>query len=320
MFQRMIAFVLTFSAYSVSALTVKSVSAPNSAGYIKVVVDPISGNKSDILFVIDNSASMTAYQAQLANNVGLLTEMVARSGLDAHAAVLTTDVQTRDIRPGQFVAKLQNRDPNFSRDLSMAMQVGVNGSGDEQHFRSVMLALSEPMLSTYNAGFLRDGVPLTIIFVTDAEDHSPIRLTEFKKFLTALKPLEQLSVYGFMSPFADNTCSKDFPGAPKKLETLIEDLNGQVFRICDPDWRAPMLSIGNKMVREVTRSVKLPTAPVLRTVEVRYGSDLLTGGDLRRGWIYDESQNSILIGDLYDFTKQPAGSEIEIKFVPEYWR
>ena len=290
-------------------------------GYIKVFVQPTQGSQSDILFVIDDSGSMQSYQSLLATNASVLAQAVAEYGISTHAAILPINLEAFGTnKPGQFVANLKNEEPNFASRLSTAMRVGVDGSGTEKLFDAVQMALSEPMLSSKNSGFLRDNVPLSIVFVTDAEDQSQLTVDQFKTFLAALRPADQLSIYAFMAPSADTVCMKDSTEPAVKLETLVNDLNGQIFKICEPDWHAPMQSIGDKMVKEITRTVKLPTEPVLKTIEVRFGSQKLTGGDLRRGWVYDESANSIVIGDQFAFDGQPAGTELEIKFVPKYWQ
>lgn len=299
----------------------RTVKSTTPGGYIKVYVQPNQGNQSDILFVIDDSGSMDMYQSLLAANAPVLAQAVSEYGISTHAAVLPINLDSFGTnKAGQFVANLKNEEPDFANKLSAAMRVGVDGSGTEKPFEAVQLALSEPMLSSKNAGFLRDQVPLTLIFVTDAEDQSQITLDQFKSFLMGLKPADQLSIYAFMAPSADTVCMKDSQGPVVKLEALVNDMKGQIFKICDTDWHAPMQSISDKMVREITRAVKLPTEPVLKTIEVRYGSQKLTGGDLRRGWVYDESTNSVVVGDQFAFAGQPAGTELEVKFVPKYWQ
>src|SRR5207248_7519381 len=59
----------------------------------------------------------------------------------------------------------------LAADFKANVRVGVDGSGKEQPFQAARLALSDRLLDT-NAGFLRDGARLAIIFLTDEDDCS----------------------------------------------------------------------------------------------------------------------------------------------------
>jgi hypothetical protein len=59
----------------------------------------------------------------------------------------------------------------LARDFKANVLLGVDGSGKEQPFRAARLALTD-RLADANAGFLRPGARLAIIFVTDEDDCS----------------------------------------------------------------------------------------------------------------------------------------------------
>ena len=171
--------------------------------------------KTDILFVVDDSGSMAAEQANLATNfqvfidalaaspvkndfqIGITTTSVDRNvtaagvttlngafdgtvsacgGYAGHAypagALITVDAGTGLQVNGGNTRILSAASPTLVQDFTRNVNVGVCGSGKEQGLRAARLALSEPLLSGANAGFLRAGSRLAVIVVSDANDCS----------------------------------------------------------------------------------------------------------------------------------------------------
>ena len=170
--------------------------------------------KTDILFVVDDSGSMAAEQANLATNfqvfidalaaspvkndfqIGITTTSVDRndtsgspttlagtfegvgscSGYVGHAypagALITVDAGTGRQVNGGDTRILSAASATLVQDFRRNVNVGVCGSGKEQGLRAARLALSEPLLSGANAGFLRAGSRLAVIVVSDANDCS----------------------------------------------------------------------------------------------------------------------------------------------------
>ncbi len=62
--------------------------------------------------------------------------------------------------------------PTLVNDFVNNVNVGVCGSGKEQPLRAMQLALSDPLQSGANAGFLRPGARLAVVIVTDDDDCS----------------------------------------------------------------------------------------------------------------------------------------------------
>ncbi|MEL6178367.1 MAG: hypothetical protein AAFS10_05410, partial [Myxococcota bacterium] len=74
-------------------------------------------NKVDILWVVDNSASMCEEQASLRDNINQVVQELDRVGADFQLAVVTTDMTT----PGQL-GRFQNQpdgDPGFSCTIAV---------------------------------------------------------------------------------------------------------------------------------------------------------------------------------------------------------
>ena len=60
----------------------------------------------------------------------------------------------------------------LTQDFQRNVNVGTCGSGKEQGLRAAQLALSEPLLSGSNAGFLRPGSRLAVVIISDDDDCS----------------------------------------------------------------------------------------------------------------------------------------------------
>jgi len=82
--------------------------------------------------------------------------------IDASGRQLTTG-------PGRILAA---DSPTLAQDFVRNVHVGACGSGKEQGLRAAQLALSAPLASGANAGFLRPGAKLAVIIVSDDDDCS----------------------------------------------------------------------------------------------------------------------------------------------------
>ena len=116
--------------------------------------------KSDILFVIDNSCSMSQEQDLMSENMETFVEKLVLSGVDFQAAVITTD----DTTPIGGV--MYGDDFDVVSQLSTAVDVGNDGNSIEKGQEKAMEAID--LLGPLSPGkFVRDSVVGTGIFPTD---------------------------------------------------------------------------------------------------------------------------------------------------------
>ena len=134
----------------------------------------------DILFVVDNSGSMTQEQEKLANSFDkFITELMQNQIHDYQIGVITTDMGNCTQGCGRLrgTPKILTNKMN-AQQLISAFAKNVNVSSQSSRFErgldAVRAALSRPLIDDPNAnkGFLRPGVPLVVIFVTDENDCS----------------------------------------------------------------------------------------------------------------------------------------------------
>jgi len=158
-------------------------------------------DKMDILFVIDDSGSMTDEQDNLALNfpgfIDVLDTFVADNGspIDYRVAVTSTGVtknwtlealppfpELPDSQTGDDGAMLQRcdmtrrwvekTDPDPGGTFACAAQLGVDGPIREMPLEAVRKAFDERMADGTNTGFLRDDALLAIVILTDENDCS----------------------------------------------------------------------------------------------------------------------------------------------------
>lgn len=125
----------------------------------------------DILLVVDDSASMSALQTQLGQQLAQMFTALDAGGWDFQVGVTTTDVTVSGPQ-GSLVgtpAIITNATPNAESLLGQRVLVGTNGSGDEQGLEAAYLALA----GAAPTGFVRTSAALLVLYLSDEADHSP---------------------------------------------------------------------------------------------------------------------------------------------------
>ena len=273
----------------------------------------------DILFVVDNSASMGTYQKNVADNMDqFVDEFTKLKLIDYHIGVITTDAADG----GQLVGSpsyVETSTVDGLRKLKINLKVGTNGSATEELFGPTSTALSKRLLAGYNAGFYRQDAYLVIIFVSDAEDQSSITGSNLMNELIALKGTkDKILSYGAMIPTGTSTgsCVQD-EGNPRKVEAFLAmnvNTGKNIVRLCDNDFGVKLVEFSKEIVQIVNKPIILSKVPIIPTIKVMYGSQEILSNTVT-GWYFDPKQNAILFGeDLYLDDKQPAGSKLDVFF------
>ncbi len=278
----------------------------------------------DVLFVVDDSGSMSSHQANVARNIGQFTSVfLKKSVLDYNIGVITTDA-------GGFASpccgQLEGNPkivtkftPDRDKALADNLVVGTSGSATESPFAAMTLALGPNHLSGWNKGFLRDDADLIVIVITDAEDQSVgIEPSEMMQFLLDLKgDKRKVLTYGAIIPsnFNSNSCGRDDPGErPLRLEEfflLSSNAPDNVLNICNADFGQALGDFALQIVERTGRTIYLTRQPDADTIRVKYGSVFLPN-DKDFGWTFDPGRNAIQLGAQIDWEAQPEGSKVRI--------
>ncbi len=121
---------------------------------------------ADILFVVDDSASMDEEQGRLGENFSAFVDVLAGTYADWQIGVITTD-------PGELGVLrspiLTPDTPDLDTAFNAAVAVGTDGSRDEQGLLTAALAVNPSV----NPGLVRPTSALNVVFVSDEDDHAP---------------------------------------------------------------------------------------------------------------------------------------------------
>lgn len=283
-------------------------------------------SKVDILFVVDDSGSMDAHQANLIRNTELFVdEIVGNRILDYHIGVLSSTANSiwgsggSKCPDGQLCGRLErfvSRDTiDGVRVLKENFRLGVNGGGDEKFFEPVQLALTPPMVNSSNFGFYRPEATLAVIFITDAEDQSTVAAHEFYNFLVQLKggDTSKILTYGSYIPPGQGNCRRDDWTEPVRLADFFSLSKGTAYFLCAPQFGRDLAKISADISAKVGRVILLGRPPFVPSIRVTYGTQVIPN-DSRTGWIYDPEKNAIILGNEIEWQDQGPGVSIQVEF------
>ncbi|MBM7115219.1 choice-of-anchor D domain-containing protein [Archangium primigenium] len=287
------------------------------------------GAKVDVLFVVDNTASMVEEQPRLRSAMPAFVDTARAKGVDLHLAVTTTGIDTvsnacpggaQGGEAGRFfpvdgsrprILTLQT--PDVTSVLQQNVNVGLCASL-EQGFEAVRRALSPPLVNNAddprtpvpndgNRGFLRDEAALVVVFVGDEDDHSPDSVDTYVRFLRERKGENQpqrMTLYA-IAPTAQG-CPTSGGGGTRYAEAAART-GGEVISVCEPDYSPLLRSVANKAFSPQDR-FPLSDLPDAGSITVS-----VNGAPVTAGWQYDGATNSVI------FTTAPAaGAKVDIYY------
>ncbi len=206
----------------------------------------------DILFVVDNSGSMYDDQQRLADNFERFLDSATTPGAsnDFHIGVTSTDVLSPDGLDGRLVSNPTYLTPstnNLEQTFADHVSLGVDGTGLELGLEAMRLALSRPLSTGHNGGFLREEAALSVIVVSDEDDGSSdpfvppehVRsVDDYVAFLSAVKG-------GVITETPILFSAVVHPqGSPRYLE-MVDAFGGVTLDINSPTWGEQLGQIGS---------------------------------------------------------------------------
>jgi hypothetical protein len=295
----------------------------------------LSGQDVDVLFVVDNSGSMSEEQSNLANNFSKFIGEAATWNNDYHLAVTTTDVEAEG---GRFVGSPRFLTKSTIGTFSNNIKVGTNGSGTEQGLLAAQLALSLPNTSDSsiactkdadcsspdgcydgfcggpNRGFLRQDASLEIVLVSDEEDQSPSDLSFYLNFFKSLKGFfndNLLHIHVIVGPPGSCSSSNGDAGAGLRYRDIAQSTGGNVASICESNFATALKSIGEiAFGLKVQFFLSRPAEAATIAVTVNGAACLSSGG---ANWTYNAPSNSVVFNEAGGCMPQP-GEKIRIEY------
>ena len=263
----------------------------------------------DILFVIDNSGSMSSNQTNLKNNFDDFISVFMGGSVDFHIALITTD-------SSEFVGDIissSTPDPitEFGDQIDT---IGCSGSTYEKglwfSYESTSSGGDASLGSS--TGFFRESAKLVIVYVSDEPDFSSstygsggdpsLDPSDYSAHLLSLKSSSDLVVAHAVAGDYPSGCSTN--GSAQFGDgyyDVVSDLGGTFMSICADDWSTTMDTLARESLALL--SFELTNTPIEDTVEVT------VDGYVSTDWSYNSSTNSI------DFSIAPGdGSSIEVNY------
>ncbi|MGB0453839.1 MAG: hypothetical protein ACPGJV_09005 [Bacteriovoracaceae bacterium] len=286
----------------------------------------------DIIWIIDNSGSMSEAQQNVIDNTKLfINEFSATAQVDWRMTLLSSDTSEETSNPngpGRIPNPnpyLPMKSPYFTQnDLTpietfqnAVKTLGTSGSGTEVMMDSILKYLNK------YPKFIRSNACLVMIKVTDAADQSSKHnVSSFiQRILQFKTDIEKVKFYSVIAANDLVPACKPGPGEGtwtyqgSASQQLVNATKGEQFSLCDPNFGELLSEIGKKIV-ELLQNSKLPLTerPRPETIRVAYEGKLLPGGPKEKGgyWYYDPVYNTIV---FYDLNFAPGEKEkVRIEF------
>jgi hypothetical protein len=188
---------------------------------------------ADVLFVVDNSCSMSDDQARSAAQLPELFGSLLDSGTDFRAAFTTTDLDGnyRGSR-GTLVQVggarwLEPTSPDAADLFRTFVTVGINGSSTEQGIGAAFLALQPDAV---DADFRRPDASLHVVVISDEPDLTRANLVTLAEFAEWFGEQTEPAANSF-SAFADPTYGARYRDLALEFEGVLQAAD-------QPDWTA----------------------------------------------------------------------------------
>ena len=282
---------------------------------------PVSG-PVDVLWVVDDSASMEASQLAVGAAFPSLLAPLTVDAVDWQMGITTTDMtdpawrgRLLDLGAGRI---LRPESANPAGVFAQQVLVGIEGSDMERGLEAAWAAVTPPLATHENDGFLREEARLAVVIVSDEDDCSdegtfseatpascvaqPQALVAISDYLTRYAALKtDVTVYALVETgitAESEGCGGNNPGS--RYIELARATAGDVFPLCG-DFDAHLGSLGQQLAG-LKRSIVLSRTPDPATLEVILvpgegaveGPTTLPEDPTRTdGWTLDAASNTV---------------------------
>ena len=270
-------------------------------------------DKVDILLVVDNSCSMAPYQSELASNFQSFIQFFVDVDVDYHIGVTTTTVTepwaggsctqqdiSRIPEPGHLVFdKFIDPETNNAEQLfAQLVNVGTCGSGSEMGLEAAALALGPEA----DADFLREDAELSLIFVSDEQDGSPLGVNSYLNEYRAAKPdggRESMDVSALVVTERNSCNNQQLQAGASEGSRYVDVANqsgGVIGNICSDDFASIVTDLSLNSSR-LNDTFYLSSRPDLDTLSVEVNAE---------AYPCDEGSWSDILEQQDDGTELPA--------------
>jgi len=260
------------------------------ADYGEIWVDSFtqiqSVNGVDIVWVIDTSGSMYAYNAQLYAGIGAMLSALPATGW--RLAMVAADGNYAEheaqfpLLPGDTITDAQTMHTNMLKGHL------------EQGFDAIYRFLVH---NTYAQQWLRTDAALLVVFVSDEEDQST-NFSQVQDFVNWYGNLRNGSAYlasVVNQPSSTSLCAHAVSPihVGDRYMDATNQFGGQIVDICDSDWSAGVID-------SAVQISPYDKITLTHTPSVENSIRVFLDGQLDWDWAYDSSDNTIYFGSVPD--------------------
>jgi hypothetical protein len=263
--------------------------------------------KLDIVWIIDNSGSMSDEQTALGDNFNVFIQDFITQNVDFRMAITTTDATSS--YNGLMVpysaeklnsAKAKENPEQFMHDFREMVKVGTRGSGYEKGLQA-----SEGFMNRYADTFVREDAYLAVVVLSDEEDQSAKSTTEYANYLKSFKSEAGLvKFYSIVDVGLTNTGSTGITTGYERYAQVSEKTAGVVGDIRDDFYRV-LNTLGESIIN-LLDSFALAEEPVQGSLRV------FVNGAETFDYTYDASSHSIKFNQA---SLPPVGAEIKVTYL-----
>lgn len=292
----------------------------------------VEAGEVDVLLVVDNSGSMQPYQERLSTNFSDFLSFFT-GYVDYRIGVVTTTLEpnppyggcTQEVidsvpSGGELVGGtwISDEDADGDEAFSELVQVGVCGAGYEMGLETAALALTPPLSDAggANEGFLRSDAYLSIIFVSDEEDSSPLTTAGYINTFRSIKGNRSRDIFNASALVVTDEvdCSDDQlnAGATKsdRYIDIADQTGGVTGSICSGDF-ATIITELSLATSRLTDTFYLSESPDLDTIVVGVDDEEIPCEE--EAWTYAKIDSRPAI--VFDRAElPPPGSRITVSY------
>ncbi len=252
----------------------------------------------DIVFVIDNSGSMSIFQQQLSAQMTAFMNVFLATGADFHMGFITTD--RGYLQCSGAVCWI---DDSFANPVDWSQgiitQISVGGSAYEKGIEMAHRFLNNTDYSSGGApgtSFWRNDATLVIIYVSDEPDFSTGTWTNYTSFFDTLKSNADMMRHFAVIGDHPSGCSYQSPygwrsvGWGQGYWDMTQRYNGDWYSICASDWGNQMQDLANTVTVRSTFELD-EDDPIESSIIVSVNGQLVTE------WSYDPASNAIVFDE-----------------------
>ncbi|MCT4641727.1 MAG: hypothetical protein N4A33_05465 [Bacteriovoracaceae bacterium] len=257
-----------------------------------------SNNKIDILWVVDNSGSMGAEQALLAQNFDSFIQDFVTKNIDFKMAITTTDAGGVPVTGSlsKLTKTAMDQDTNqFMNDFKNLIKVGIYGSGHEKGMHN-----SDLFTLNYAPTYFRSDAYYIVVYVSDEWDQSSKTVEEYYANLTAWKSdTSKVKAYSIVN------MKSNYQYGHARYKKITELTNGTINSI-HSDFYQTLTSMGTNIANLVHSFVLTNNITLTESIKVYIDNVLVTSG-----WSYDSVNNAI----LFEASSVPgSGAQIKVEY------